>query len=336
MGILDWWNKRGQVAGGQQSREQIAETVERVVQNTNPRLRFAGRYKKRLAPAVTQSINYAREIVAAIPAPHEASAAGWNSDHCMRAFFATADDIKQIFSRAPELRAYFDQNPASEKSFALLSMEMIERKILGMALEGDIMRRDVAQTTMSFGDYRVRFCQPTETDLREELQRRIVDQLALEGLARMANDRSHRDKLEKERALLKVRLRLLERQGVGMGGAAIADPAEVVRLQMQLAENTQNLDEAGSAPEILERELERIRDVLAEPARNFHISNQRLRLDRMNVILEDNNPQKGEEIEFTVGQTSGSKPQKRAFALVYFARNDLLPDRPRFKEAAPG
>jgi hypothetical protein len=333
MGLLNWWSKRGHDPGGQWSKEQIAETVERVVQTTNPRLRFLGRYKKRLAPAVTASLNYAREIVASIPAPHEASAAGWNADPCVRAFFATSDDIKQVFSRAPEVRAYFTQNPAAERAFALISMAMVERKILGMALEGDVMRRDVPQTTMSFGDYRVRFCMPTESDLKQEIERRIVDQLALEGLARMTDDRSLRERLEKERALLNVRLRLLERQGVGMGGAGSADQSEITRLEAQLEENTRKLDDTGSGADVLDCELERLCEVLADPAQHFQISNRRLRLDRMNVILAENSLQPGEEIEFTVGQTFGSQPQKRAFAFVCFARTDLPAGRIRYNEA---
>jgi len=338
MGILSWWGNRGHDPGGHWSKEQIAETVERVVQTTNPRLRFVSSYKKRLAPAVTESLNYARDIVAGFPAPHETSETGWNSDPCMRAFFATTDEIKKSFSRSQELRAYFNQNPGAQKAYALLSMAMTERRTLGMELEGEIIRRDVPQTTMSFGDYRIRFCMPTEPDLREEIQRRIVDQLALEGLAHVVEERTSREKLEQVRALLKMRLRLLEKQGMGMrtalgDAAAVTDQGEVIRLQAQLEENTQKLDDAGIGSEILARELECIRAVLAEPAQNFQISNQRLRLDRMNIMLAENNPQKGEEIEFTVGQTFGTTPQKRAFAFVCFARTDLLAGGIRYNEA---
>ena len=78
----------------------------------------------------------------------------------------------------------------------------------------------------------------TKSDLRQELEWRIVDQLGLEGLAQVAADQSRRDMLEEERALLMTRLRLLERQGTGMraafGGDTAVDPLELTRLQAQL------------------------------------------------------------------------------------------------------
>jgi hypothetical protein len=338
MNILGWWNRRGSNNHDQQDGKLVKELVDQVVQITNPRLRYVPRYESRLTPAVITALDYARGIVDAMPASRAASAEGWTSDPCVHAFFASADDIKQAFSRSDELRAYFNRNPGSAEVYALLSMEMTEKKILGMALEGEIIRRDIPQTTISFGDYRIRFCKPTEPDLRQEIRQRIVDQLALEGLAYVAEDRTSREQFEKERALLKVRLRLLERQGAGMksalGGTDLASQSELTRLQAQIAENSQNLANAGVGAEILERELERIREVLAQPGQNFPISAKRLCLDRMNVVLEDNNPQ-GTMIEFTVGQTIGSRPQKRAFALTSFLRQDLLPGGIRYDGVSP-
>ena len=87
MGMLErvrgWWN-------AQRSREhaQTAETLERIVQLANPRLRFARRYRARLAPAVLAAMEYAAALVAAVPAAHDATAAAWPTDGCLRAFFA--------------------------------------------------------------------------------------------------------------------------------------------------------------------------------------------------------------------------------------------------------
>ena len=157
--------------------------------------------------------------MAAVPPVREASRAAWAADPYLQAFFATADDIPLAFSRAPDLRAYFEQNPGLPEAFAVLGMEMAERKVLGMALEGEIVRRDVEQTTVRFGDYRVRICGRSEDDLKAEIERRLVDQLALEGLARIVADQSRRKELEQARALLKSRLQMLERKGAGMRGA---------------------------------------------------------------------------------------------------------------------
>jgi hypothetical protein len=338
MSLFDWWRGRGGSAANAQDRQRIDEAVERVVQTTNPKLRFARRYRERLAPAVEASLIYARDLVAQVPPAREASVAAWSGDLYLRAFFATADDLARAFSRAVDLRAYFDQNPQMPEAYATLGMEMTERKILGTAMEGDSIRRDVAQTSVSFGDYKVGIWGRTESDLRAAIERRILDQLALEGLERIAADQSRRAALEQESALLKSRLQLLARQGAGMGAAlgneatAQADPAG---LQSQLDENTRNLGSLGGGAALLDHELEHIRSVLAQPEQHFYVSSRRLRLDPMNIVIEDSGAQTGTELQFLQARIPGTTPpQLRAFMLVRFPRADLLPAARLFADAA--
>ena len=106
MGILGWWRKRsgGSTENGL-DREIVDETIERVVQTTNPRLKFARRYRALLAPAVETALAYTGELVNSMPTAREASSAGWASDPYMQAVCATADDLEQIFSRVPLLGA---------------------------------------------------------------------------------------------------------------------------------------------------------------------------------------------------------------------------------------
>jgi len=338
MGILEWWRGRDGSAANAQDKQRTVEAIERVVQTTNPKLRFARRYRERLAPAVGTSLAYARNLVASVPAAREASAAAWSNDPYMRAFFATADDLVRAFSRAPDLRAYFDQNPGASEAYAVLGMEMTERKVLGMALAGDTVRRDVAQTSVSFGDYRVRICGRTEPDLRAEIERRLVDQLALEGLAHIVADQSRRTELEQERALFKSRLQMLERKGAGMsaalGGEAVGQE-ELARLQSQIEENTRNLGDLGGSAQMLDHELENICAVLADPAQHLYVSSRRLRLDRMNIVIEDGTAQTSTDFEFLVARLPGTVPaQMRAFTLVRFPRAELLPAQRLFDDAA--
>lgn len=339
MGIFNWWRRHGGDANNAQSVERINETVERIV-TTNPRLRLARRYRARLAPAVATSLNYARDLVAALPPSREASAARWSADPYLRAFFVNPDDLGRAFSNSPDLRAYFDREPVVPEVCAVLGMEMVERQTLGVVMEGEVIRRDVLQTSVSFGDHRVRICGRTEPDLRQEIERRIIDQLALAGLALAAADQSRRDMLEQERALLKTRLRLLERQGTGMraalGGDAVVGQTELSRLQAQLEENTRNLNNVGIRTEVLDRTLERLREVLAEPAQHIYVTSKHLRLDRMNIVLAANSPQAGEDIEFQIARIPDNPPQMRAFALVRVPRAVMRPRELLLDEAARG
>lgn len=327
MGLLDWW-RGGSGATNKGHSQQIIEAVERVVRTTDPRLRVVQHYRARLAPAVEVSLGYAHEVVAALPAPRDASAAGWSADPYIRAFFATVDDLARAFSSSPELRAHFDQNPADREACALLGMEITEHQVFGAALEGETIRREVLQTTVSFGDYHTRICGRTEPEVRAEIERRIVDELALEGLACTAAEESRRTVLEQKRALLKARLQLLKRHGTGfhsaLGGAAVEQP-ELARLESQIEENARNLTVLGGGAGLLDRELELIRAVLAAPAEHLRAATKPLCLDRMNIVLSEHNAQAGTQFEFPVVSIPGDPPHMRAFTLVRFPRAGLLP-----------
>ncbi|MFM0008165.1 hypothetical protein PQR57_45570 [Paraburkholderia dipogonis] len=334
MGIFRWLHRDDNSSTERRDMEQVRETVERVM-TLNPRLRMAQHCAERLTPAVKVSLRYARDLVASLPLLHEASARTWYSDLYVRAYFANPDELAMRVSRSEELRVYFDQNPEAEHVYAVLGMAMIERHVLGVALAGDTVRRDVAQTTVCFDDHRIRICGRTESDLRREIMQRVSDQLSLTGLAKLAKDR--RDVLEHGRALLKMRLVLLQRQGTGMrsvcGGAVPAGWEELARVQAQIEDNSRRLGELSAPMDSLERQLDGVCQVLTEPEKHIYLTRKRIRLDRMNVVQTKDSSQTADELEFHVAHIPASPPQVRAIALIRFARAELLPGRLLLDEA---
>jgi hypothetical protein len=218
-------------------------------------------------------------------------------------------------------------------------MAMVERRILGVALEGETMRRDVVQQTLSFSDHQVRICGRTEAELREEVVRRLVEQLGLEGLQRAATDRSRRGALEQERALLKTRTQLLERQGVGVravlgaGDGAGAGTDELERLRQQVADNEAALASLGIRSDALDRDLDHLCAVLGEPGAHLYVESRRYRLNKMNVVLAEHSTEAGDDIAFQVARLPTSPPVVRAFTLVRFARGALQPATSLLDEA---
>ncbi|RZA30336.1 MAG: hypothetical protein EOP92_35115, partial [Lysobacteraceae bacterium] len=174
-----------------QDRERVGATVERVM-GLQPQLRLARHCEKRLAPAVATSLEYVRGLVDALPAPREASGAAWSHDPYMHAYFAAPDDVAATISRSASLRGYVEQHDDVPEVVAVLGMELTERHILGARMEGETLRRDVPQTTVGFGDHAVRMCGRTDAELRREIVGRLLDELALAGLARTAADTSRR------------------------------------------------------------------------------------------------------------------------------------------------
>jgi hypothetical protein len=333
MDILNWLLRREQMPIPPKEEERINEALARITA-MNPRLRMVRRYRERLAPAVAASLQYADELVASFPEPHEASANAWSSDPYMRAFFATPNDLACTFGRSDELRAHFDRNPDSQEAYATLGMAMAERHVLGVVQDGDMIRRDVAQTTICFGDHRVRICGRSEADLRREIGQRVVDELALEGLARLVADR--RELFKQGRELLQARVALLQRQGAGMrfvaGGGPVVERDELAYIQTQIEENARDLAALRVPTHALELELERVREVLSQPAPHIFVTKRRLRLDLMNVVREES-AQTSHEIEFDIARIPGNPPQMRVFVLVKFPRIELRPGGLNFDAA---
>lgn len=326
MGFPGWLRRRATRVHAHDKQE-IAELTERVTR-LNPRLRLVSRYQQRLRPALGQALDYVRERVQGLPAPREASPQAWGTDPCIQAFFGTPRDVQLVFSRSPELREFFQQSPDTPQAYAVLGMAMTERRTLGVSLEGGVMRTDVQQTTISFGDHKVRIIAGTDAALREEIVRRMFDQLAMEGLARFAAGKSRRDVLEREQALLVARLRLLQRQGTGMrsvfGGDEEAMPGEQARLSEQVAENERELAQLGPETGALDRQLECLAEVLADARSCFSLEQRPLRLSAMNVLLAPDSTVPAHEIDLLTAHVPGDPPLVRSFSLVRFARGDML------------
>jgi hypothetical protein len=302
-----------------------SEAVARVLA-MNPRLKYARHYEEKLTRAVTMSLRYADNLVASLPPLRDANADAWSSDPAIRAFFATRDDLAHAFSRSETLRAYFERQADLTEAYAVLGMAMTERHILGVAMEGNSVRHDVPQTTLCFSDHRIRICSDSDASLRAEIARRMVDQLALEGLASLTA--RQRDLVRQSRALIKERVALLERQGTGLravvGAPLITESAELDRLQAQIDKNTQTLATLRVPGTLAELELECVCNVFSTPSDHLYVQCRRVRLDMMNVVQPEGGGA-GQEIEFHFARIPGNPAIVRAFALVRFPRRELLP-----------
>jgi hypothetical protein len=325
MSILDWLRPRARATQTPES-PQIRTLIERLLV-LSPTLKLVPDWRERLAPALTRSVDYVREVVERMPPAREASAATWLSDPYIHAFFAAPDEVAHVLSRSMELHAWFENRPLARETYAVLGMAMNERRGFGVQQHGDAVHSDVAQTTLSFDDHQVRVCGETESDLREQIVQRVVEQIALEGLEQISADESRREVLEQERALLRTRLQLLTRHGAGtrrmVGEHATENAAEVARIEAQMAENEREIGELGLKSEALEHELTVICNVLANPAQHTNVEMREVCLSPMNVVLEGSTPHDSAPIVFPLARLPSSPQGPRAFSLVRFARADL-------------
>lgn len=334
MGIFNWSRKASAFASGVPE-DRLREAVEYLVDRVNPRLRMVRRYRERLLPAVDGAIARARRIVEALPPPREATPVQWAKDPCLRAFFAKAEDIPAAFSRAKEVGDFFAAHPSADFVLAVLGAQLEEKQVFGAALHGDAVRHDVAQTTLSFTDYRVRMLGANEVDLRRSIVQRVFDEFIVQILARLSVAHASHQGLVQERSVLAAQLRALEAQEAGLA-AALGDvhKREEKRraLQSALERREAKLSGAGGGIAMLEQVLDALCEALATPGQVIVFGSRRVRLTRMNVVATPDTTEPTDEIEFGTASVAGAPP--RAFLLTRFPRGDYRPPRLDFQAAA--
>jgi len=147
-----------------------------------------------------------RDLVASCPRRARLAAAAWSSDPYIHAF-SPPEDIALILSRSMDLRDYFERNTNFPEAYAVLGMEMRERRHIRRGFEGDTVRNDVVQTTVSFSIIRSEFCGRRNPIYGKRLcgdSSINWDSMDFQNRGRQVAPRS----LEQERALLKTRLQL--------------------------------------------------------------------------------------------------------------------------------
>jgi hypothetical protein len=310
-------------AHGKYSEALIERATERAVDATDARMRAVSGYRKSLRPAILHALDHIVALVDALQPPLALSRSAFGSNAEVSDFFASVEDMNHILARDAEMRQWQQSADAAlaDRVIALLLMTMNERNVLGVALEGDQLRHDVAQVTVSFGKHR--FVDPTanEQETRRLLMRRAGDHLLSLALGRIAESQGERRDLQRERDLLRLKVKALAggHWGFDSGddGAGATDPATVER---RLAEIDGQLAALGSGP--LQAHLDILIDTLTRAEEHFRSERATLCIDRQGIKQAQPGPM-APEIGLTVLRNAVG--QSMVVRLVSIERGDLPP-----------
>jgi len=305
---------------------ELRVAIEHVVDQINPKLRAVSGYRKKLKPAVERSLAYSARLVEQLPAAVEVNGKAWSTDPTVRAFFSGVGDLQRVYSRSDEVHEYFDRHADQESCYALLSMLCRERSVLGMEMHGDVMRRDVRQTSVSFTDHRVVKPASSQDALRKELEQRAFEALVTYALECITELVSSRSSLQEQRQLLDMQLRLAHAKRAsltplleGKGGEVI--DIEALRVQHQQAGEA--LEQLRASLTTLEDYIERISEVLGDPQAHLRVGRVSMRLSKMNIKLEGAaSAEDGHQLELT--EVSLGENLKRILLITRFPRDELL------------
>jgi hypothetical protein len=306
---------------------EILAAIEHVVDEVNPKLRAISSYRKQLKQPVERALAYSAEIVTSIPGPVEVNRTAWSKDPMVRAFFTGIEDMCDVLSSNREVRDFLDGSDATEQQhcYALLSMQRSERTVTGVEGSGDIIKRDVLQTSVSFRDHRVVKPGASESQLRQELEARAFEVLVAYVLERITMLIARRQSLKEKQLLLDMQLRHAQVKKASLspllesGGNKAAD---IEALQQHQQHMTQELEQAGAKLTTLDDYIDRISEVLGNPEGHFRVNRIRMRLSQMNIKRDEKSSGSGHDLELTEALL-GDQLQ-RILLIIKFPRDELL------------
>lgn len=262
----------------------IQEAIERAVEGTDPRVRVVPGYRKRLREPVIHAVEYVVALVARIPPPLFAGRGSHKDDPRLAALFASADHMLETFGHDPGIMAFLDgPDGGAERIAALLLADRAERDVLGMELEGEMLRRDVAQVAVSFASHRLLDPTASEEATRNQLRRRAFDYLLTVALARIAEVSGERAELASERDILRRKMSALQRGGGSFERQEAGASAGPAKLAAELEEIEGQLAALGADANLLYAHLDIVVDVLSQCDKQLWMEDTFMTLDRMNI-----------------------------------------------------
>ncbi len=235
------------------------------------------------------AIDHVVSLLDSLPQPVELNKAGYSTDERISAFFSSPKRINQVLASN---RAFVDfrdgrEGRIADRAFALLMLDHDKRKVLGMELQGESVRREVAQTVVSFSGHRLMDPAMDADANLKLLRRRAFDHLLEQALDAISSARASRGEAERELGLLRRKLHTLESGAWGFeapceSGEA-ACPEEV---EARIEELEKEIDTLGGSSETLAHHLDQLIGLLENAADYLHMNEFSLVIDSMGVIKE--------------------------------------------------
>jgi len=297
------------------------------VETVEPRVRLSSRYREKLADNVARTVSHLRELAARLPLePVVLSRGAWSEDPRVRAFFAAAIDVSTCIGRSDEVREFFENHSDCNEACALLGMQRKERTVFAPRLEGEVLKQDVQQTTVSFSGHRLLAVAPDMAQARLEVGNRIMQRLAQLVLARIVRVDQQVQDLQLQKAKLGTRLRMLHSARDGM--APLVEQGLTIEQQIRDVEAALKVtseDYAGARGNLitLDGYIEQMNSVLAQPEQHLALAHVAMRLSRMGVKVEAG--EVGDADELDLAELSIGDGLLATIAFVRIPRSELPP-----------
>jgi hypothetical protein len=309
-----WRNLQGRGDGD----DPVREATEHVVQLADPVIRQAKRYRQVLHAPITGAMAHFRSLTAAIPGPVALNRNQYHDNPLVKALFASPDELEEVLRLSPEVNRFRKQGQAGEV-MAMMTMQQDERTIFGHKQEGELLVRDVRQQAVSFSDHRIVAVAPDLEATKAGIVNRGLEVMATFAMERITTLRSRKAELQGQREYLKGMMKILggkSHMQEMFAAPTLKNREELQKVEKALAEVNGELDELQEQIALPEHSLGHLEEIIRRSDVLLRVRNQSLRLNWMNVRVDD--PSDREASEITLAEFSIEEVLRRSAVLVTF------------------
>lgn len=263
--------------------EQVsARLVKRIAEDNSFNLRTNPGCAKELSLAVDVACAYVRAMIDELGEPFVLERNPGAGRALGPVLFDSRLDALEAMRNASKVREIFT-SPDADKCFFILTMHRREYHVFGSEIVGDMVKRDVLQQAVEFGDHNFSCAAGNMQELSDKLVESVT--LYLAGLApqrKRENDRMRAEYLRSEE-LLKAQMKTLQHALMEHRSFGTTTP-----LHSKLAQGTQELTAlAGRAPAMSPSEtqacLKDIQAILLSPQDHVHLEYVEMRVGDFGV-----------------------------------------------------
>ncbi len=128
------------------------QMAEHVVDLVDPKIRVINRYVQKLIPPVTHAWDYLSDVAVDIPGGDVFSKSAFINDPRTRLIVGSQEEMSSLLNSANQLLEHKPVQTCDSQTdmYFLLCMEIKEHNFFGAELSGEIIKREVQQTSVKF------------------------------------------------------------------------------------------------------------------------------------------------------------------------------------------
>jgi hypothetical protein len=255
---------------------QVRSAIDSAAQLVGPMLRAASGYPRDLAGPASRALEYCAGLAQSIPGPVQIGRRAFAADPFVHALFGRADDIREMLGRSHAVREYLDSGAVDARFHALLGMRRKEKRQFGMALEGEMIRTEVPQTLLYFGDHTLSDPATEAATARERLQASMFRGLAESFALHVRELQRDREQARLDRVVKQERA--ARQQNTAKEIPHAAHSRRLRHLDVALSDCTEDLTPA--------RLLDQLAACFDDPSPFLRLDEVELNVDRMGVVAD--------------------------------------------------